>query len=171
MKWPWWWNEHLNNIHPAIKADTATYVYYLYMLWYISTWHIPAVMVQWLVHPTCNHKVAGSRPTTAMMSLGIVSLNRNWVPDRTRWLCDSIPLHCIRQHGQYPRLRTLTLTYEVSIFIDVSTWHKQFQADFLMYSLPSLDAIWHVSYMPVPNWVISSLKHIPDKKYDLFSIK
>jgi hypothetical protein len=30
----------------------------------------PAVMAQWLAHPTGNSKVAGSMPTTAMSSLG-----------------------------------------------------------------------------------------------------
>ena len=42
-------------------------VYYFY----------PVAMAQWLASPTRNHKVAGSRLDTAMLSLGIGSLNHN----------------------------------------------------------------------------------------------
>ena len=48
----------------------------------------PAMMAQWLGCRTRNHKVASSSPVTAVSSLGIGSLNHNWVPDMTRWLCN-----------------------------------------------------------------------------------
>jgi hypothetical protein len=35
------------------------------------------VKAQWLERPARNHKVAGSRPATAMSLLGIGSLNHN----------------------------------------------------------------------------------------------
>ena len=50
------------------------------------------VIAQWLGCRTRNHKVASSSPVTAVSSLGLGSLNHNWVPDMTDWLCKQLRL-------------------------------------------------------------------------------
>jgi hypothetical protein len=68
--------------------------------------------MQWLGNPTRNHKDACSRPLQCC-HLGIGSLNHNWVPGRTKWLCDWLVL--CADYGSMGCMLPLTLLLLITV--------------------------------------------------------